>query len=246
MTDRLIRDELLESPRYTRDLTKVARDDANRCRICYMALLLKCDSFGNYTADPYRLWKVWHEFAVVEDDVGGLLDKLAKVDLIRLYAVQNDRGESVKLLHVPRFRQRLRYTKRRAFPASPWDEVPADMPADQDPAEHSPGAHPVRTRSAPGAHRRSEGSEVKDMKLRAHDDNPVDKFGGKEANPLGNMPINGKTAAVQLPKRWWLTEDGTKAAGLQVGVRPHTHESWEAFRARIRAALTALRDAAKH
>jgi hypothetical protein len=130
MPDRLLRDELLDSERWIN-----LKDNADR--VAYIALLLRCDVFGNYVASEVRLIRLWRDYGINNSQlVAKTLDELAEQDLVRLYAVDNS-----PYLHIPRFRQRLRYTATRKFPPSPWDQGAALNP---------PGANQERTGMPPG------------------------------------------------------------------------------------------------
>lgn len=108
MPDRIIRDELLESARWLS-----LKDNADR--LSFIALLLKADTLGNFSAEPFRLLRLWRDFGInTEALVSKTLSELADHDLIRLY-----KFEGSPYLHLPRFDQRLRYFKR-TFPLSPW------------------------------------------------------------------------------------------------------------------------------
>lgn len=108
MPDRIIRDELLESERWLS-----LKDNADR--LAYIALLLRADSLGNFTAEPYRLMRMWRDFGISTLQlVAKTMSELADHDLIRLYAS----GEKA-LLHIPRFNSYSRYLSR-IYPLSPW------------------------------------------------------------------------------------------------------------------------------
>jgi len=108
MPDRIIRDELLESTKWLS-----LKDNADR--LAYVALLLKADSLGNFSAEPQRLVRMWRDFGITTPElVAKTLMELSESDLIRLYE-----ADGKTLLHIPRYRQRLRYLKR-VFPISPW------------------------------------------------------------------------------------------------------------------------------
>src|SRR4030095_10766546 len=108
MPDRVIRDELLESKRWLS-----LKDNADR--LAYIALLLKADSLGNFSAEPFRLLRLWRDFGInTEAQVAKCLSELADHALVRLYQV-----EARPYLHIPRFGQRIRYLYR-VFPHSPW------------------------------------------------------------------------------------------------------------------------------
>ena len=109
MPDRIIRDELLESERWLS-----LKDNADR--LAYIALLLKADSLGNYTAEKFRLMRLWRDFGISTVLlVAKTLSELSDHDLIRIYE-----SDGKDLLHIPRFGQRnTRYIKR-TYALSPW------------------------------------------------------------------------------------------------------------------------------
>jgi len=113
MPDRIIRDELLESERWLS-----LKDNADR--LAFIALLLRADSLGNFTAEPFRLMRLWRDFGInTVALVAKTLAELADHDLVRLYGEKLATGQS-SLLHIPRFGQRnTRYVKR-IYAMSPW------------------------------------------------------------------------------------------------------------------------------
>lgn len=125
MPDRIIRDELLESERWLS-----LKDNADR--LAFIALLLSADSLGNFSAEPFRLMRLWRDFGIGTTAlVAKTLAELSDHDLIRLYA-----AEEKPHLHIPRFRQRTRYLKR-VFPHSPWTTTEQN----QGIADNSPDCH---------------------------------------------------------------------------------------------------------
>lgn len=109
MPDRIIRDELLESERWLS-----LKDNADR--LAFLALLLRADSLGNFTAERYRLLRLWRDFGIgTLALVNKTLTELVDHDLVRLYP-----ADGREWLHIPRFGQRnTRYIKR-VCPLSPW------------------------------------------------------------------------------------------------------------------------------
>jgi hypothetical protein len=208
---------LLESSRWLS-----LKDNADR--LAYLALLLKADAFGNFTADPWRLRRLWSDFGIVNDQaVAKTLAELVDHDLVRMYTEDGNR-----YLHIPRYRQRLRYTKRRSAPASPW----CDREENQQHAEHSPGAHPSVTGRSPGAHRRrkegSEGSEVKEEKDAR--EQPVDNSAqlATVTHALASkLKTNGNNGG------WWKTADGIAAKGKALGIEGKVGETLEAYKDRL-------------
>ena len=142
MPDRIIRDELLESEKWLS-----LKDNADR--LAFIALLLKADSLGNFSAEPFRLMRLWRDFGINTISlVAKTLCELSDHDLVRPYQVSDK-----QLLHIPRFRQRLRYlSESRNFPISPWttDEQKQIL------AKNSPDSHLSVTRHSPPEVKRSE------------------------------------------------------------------------------------------
>lgn len=133
MPDRIIRDELLESEKWLS-----LKDNADR--LAFISLLLKADSLGNFSGETYRLMRLWRDFGINTIAlVCKTLSELVDADLVRLYEV-----EERKLLHIPRYRQSLRFISR-IFPPSPWT-TPEQK---QRLKETSHSALPVPTECAP-------------------------------------------------------------------------------------------------
>lgn len=146
MPDRIIRDELLESNRWLS-----LKDNADR--LAYVALLLRADSLGNFSAEPFRLMRLWRDFGInTEALVAKTLTELADHDLVRLYT-----ADQKPLLHLPRYQQRVRYLKR-IFHPSPWTTESQKQRLIKD----APDLHQSLTSLSPDEVKRSEekGSEV--------------------------------------------------------------------------------------
>jgi len=136
----MIRDELLESERWLS-----LKDNADR--LAYLALLLRADSLGNFSAEQFRLLRLWRDFGInTAQLVAKTLAELVDHDLIRLYKS----GEK-PLLHIPRYQQRLRHLKR-VFPPSPWTTETEK----QRLTENSPVLSPTQDRLASAEVKRSE------------------------------------------------------------------------------------------
>jgi len=150
MPDRIIRDELLESERWLS-----LKDNADR--LAYVALLLRADSLGDFSAEPFRLLRLWRDFGINTTAlVSKTLTELADHDLIRLY-----QADVKPYLHIPRFQQRTRYIKR-VFPLSPW----ATDEQKQAVAHNSP----VHSQSVTGC-AQQKGSEVKGSEVKRRETN---------------------------------------------------------------------------
>ncbi|MFM7008397.1 MAG: hypothetical protein ACKO0Z_03575, partial [Betaproteobacteria bacterium] len=110
MPDRLIRDEILESERWV-----ALKDNADR--LAYIALLLRVDDYGNFSAERFRLMRLWRDFGITTTElVSKTLAELIDHELIGLYEV-----EKKPFLHVMRFKNMRRYWSRK-YPHSPFDE----------------------------------------------------------------------------------------------------------------------------
>ena len=189
--DRIIRDELLESERWLS-----LRD--NSARICFIALLLKADPFGNLEANPHRLMRLWRDFGIKSpQQVSSTLAELQDCDLIRLYE-----ADSKQFLHIPRFRQNLRFVKR-IHPLSPW----TTLQQKQRLAQESPGAHPVGTALAHSAHGRSEVKRSEEK--RSEVPVPVDKaFPTSLENEVQRLCIKcGKPANLHVNGSYYCKRD---------------------------------------
>jgi hypothetical protein len=110
MPDRILRDEILESDRW---LGLPSADD----RLVYIALLLRCDDFGNLEGGLSRLFRFVERFTSIKsaEHTALTLLHLVDADLIRRYEV-----DGRELYHIPRFRPHQQYLTRK-MPASPWD-----------------------------------------------------------------------------------------------------------------------------
>lgn len=96
MPDRIIRDELLRSHRYV-------TLSSDTLRVLFVHLILSADSLGNAEATTTALGAAMGR-QVDEATAAKWLSELADVDLVRTYQAAGKR-----YVHVPRFRQRLRY-----------------------------------------------------------------------------------------------------------------------------------------
>lgn len=96
MPDRIVRDELLRSHRY-RTLS------SDTVRLLFLHLLLTVDNLGNAEATSTAIGDVLHR-NVDAQTAAKLLSELADADLVRSYQVGGK-----PYLHIPRFRQRLKY-----------------------------------------------------------------------------------------------------------------------------------------
>ena len=106
MPDRVIRDDILDSERYL----SLSSDTA---RLCFLHLILVADDLGNCDGSNLFLRRRVLVCNLSEAAVTKIISELADTDLIRLYE-----HEGKRLIHIPRFRQRIRYIKR-AHPRPP-------------------------------------------------------------------------------------------------------------------------------
>lgn len=134
MPDRIIRDELLESDRWL----SLSR---NTHRLAFVCLITAADALGNMEGTDARLWRLWRDPLKLDDRkaISEILESLVCNDLVRLYEVDGKR-----LIHIPRYKQRLRYLGR-INPPSPW----TTNEQKQQIAKNSPGDSQARTGRAP-------------------------------------------------------------------------------------------------
>jgi len=118
MPDRIVRADILESPRWL-DLS------SDTHRLVYLGILLCVDDFGNVEGGR-RLWRKVHGFSQIktEQDFVKLMSELQDVDLVRRYTATTSDDEQREYWHVPRFRNLRRYTSRKC-PISPWCDATA-------------------------------------------------------------------------------------------------------------------------
>lgn len=100
MPDRLIRDEIMRSRRFRRLPTDTHR-------LLFVYLLLSADPFGNLEGDSENLGAILRR-DLSDDEARELIAALSDVDLVRPYEV-----DGKQLIHIPRYRQRLKYEKGR-------------------------------------------------------------------------------------------------------------------------------------
>jgi hypothetical protein len=106
MADRVIRDELLTSGRYWSVSIEAQR--------LFVHLLLNADDTARFSGVNFTVRTACFPGQAVEPEkVEKLLSELADVDLIRLYMI-----EQIRFIFIPRFKQRLRFTKSK-YPAPP-------------------------------------------------------------------------------------------------------------------------------
>ena len=111
MTDRVVRDEILQSGRWL-DLP------TDTDRLAFFGLMLICDDFGNLEGGSKRLFRFLHGFTQVKTEEAAIttLMHLADADMARRYEVAGR-----EYWHIPRLRPHRQYLSRKV-PASPWDD----------------------------------------------------------------------------------------------------------------------------
>lgn len=215
MPDRIVRDELLESDRWL----NVPR---NTHRLAFVCLLLQADALGNMEGSDGRLWRLWRDTLKLDarTAIAEILEALLSQDLIRLYEVDGKR-----LIHIPRYRQRLRYLGS-VSPPSPWTTEDQKQRLEK----RSPGASQVVTGRAPAEVKRRE-VEVK----RSEEKNfltpglgvDVDLQRARETrtpNPDGDKSPKAKSNPPPRPARGVADQKGVEALARYFGVWPLTGE----------------------
>lgn len=108
MPDRVIRDELLTSERYWSVSIEAQR--------LFVHLLLNADDVGRFSGKNYTIRSsCFPGQAVDPGKVEKMLTELHDADLVRIYECDSER-----FIFLPRFKQRLRFTKSR-YPAPPLE-----------------------------------------------------------------------------------------------------------------------------
>jgi hypothetical protein len=212
MPDRVIRDELLRSHRY-RTLT------SDTVRMLFMHLLLCVDALGNGEATTTAVCDAIGR-PVDDPTVSKWLAELADCDLIRVYVVDGKR-----YLHIPRFRQRLRYLKGK-HPRPPKEvecrEIRELLQKVRLQSDHSQTT--VRQEE-----KRSE------EKINIGSVEPVDNF-AEMATVTHELASKLKTNG---NSQWWRTAEGIAAKGRAIGVPARPGETLDAYKARLFDAIKA-------
>lgn len=132
---RVVRKGLLESERWL-----TLKDNADR--LAYLSILLSCDDYGNYSAERYRLMRMWRDFGITSVElVAKCLAELQSHDMIGLYEV-----DGRPFLHVFRLFNSKQWWWR-SFPQSPFPDD-EDNPKKQRVSEIS--IKPVSDQHKPG------------------------------------------------------------------------------------------------
>jgi hypothetical protein len=213
MPDRIIRDELLESPRFLS-----LKDNADR--LAYIALLLSADDLGNFDGDLFRLVRLWRDFGIATRELAAkTLSELTDADLVRVYQVD---GKSY--VHLPRFRQRLRYVNGK-FPRPPEHIDTCKINALQEKRQ-------TKVRPQSGLSQAQDGrseekrSEVKRSKPHAREVVPVDNFANRQQTPDGDKSPKDKPETLSATGQWWKTNDGIAAKAREVGLQARPGKSF--------------------
>lgn len=230
MPDRVIRDELLESPRFLG-----LKDNADR--LAYIALLLSADDLGNFDGDLFRLTRLWRDFGILSRELAAKsLSELADADLVRPYQI-----DGKPYLHLPRFRQRLRYTKGK-YPRPPANVDTCNINELQEKSLTTVRPQSVRSQAQDGRSEEKR-SEEKRSKPRARNPEPVDNSGAGTEKPVGNKlpktqnPETREAVTVgALIGQWWRTPQGIEQRARLLGVVPKAGESHSELKQRLFAA----------
>jgi hypothetical protein len=225
MPDRVIRDELLESPRFL-----ALKDNADR--LAYIALLLSADDLGNFDGDLFRLARLWRDFGINGRELAAkTLAELVEADLVRMYQV-----DGKHYLHVPRFRQRLRYVNGK-FP-----RPPESIDTCKINTLHEKRQTTVRPKSdssqAQDGRSEEKRSEVKYTYARAKL-SPVDNSASGKPKPDGDKSPNSKPETVSPAGQWWKTDEGIQAKASEVGLQARPGESFRDLKDKVFAYINA-------
>lgn len=109
MPQRIIREEIITSPRYW--------SVSDKAKILFYHLLLSVDDTARFSGNSFTIRaKCFPSIGLELDTLENLLDELSSQDMIRIYVVNKER-----FIFIPRFRQRIRYINSK-YPA-PSEEV---------------------------------------------------------------------------------------------------------------------------
>ena len=191
MPDRIVRDELLESDRWL----NVPR---NTHRLAFVCLLLQADALGNMEGSDGRLWRLWRDTLKLDarTAIAEILESLLSQDLIRLYEFDGKR-----LIHIPRYRQRLRYLGN-VSPPSPWTTEEQKQRLEKK----SPGASQALTGRAPAEVKRRE----VEVKRREVEEKGLGVTPTSSARATGTGPNPGTLTQTLTPLLEKLTKDKPK------------------------------------
>jgi hypothetical protein len=227
MPDRVIRDELLQSPRFL-----ALKDNADR--LAYIALLLSADDLGNFDADLFRLMRLWRDFGISTRELAAkTLAELADTDLVRVYSV-----DGRQYVHLPRYRQRLRYTVGK-FPRPPAEVDTCKISMLQE--KRQTAARPKTDFGQTADGRREVKRSEEKYTQRAREPLPVDNSAGRRPKPDGDKSPERQQqhpqTAVAAIGQWWKTDLGIEQQARAVGVQAKPGESHRELKDRVFAAL---------
>ncbi len=226
MSDRVLRDELLDSDRYW-----ALPSDTHR--MLFTHLVLTADDLGNAEAGTGAIRRrlLQREQPISAEAAAKLLTELQAVDIIRLFEVDGKR-----YAHIPRFRQRLRSYKR----VNPRPPSKIEDKEINELMEKLSGTSQSDDRQLPDTcGRRKEGR--KETKNYARDAQPVDNFsagahGPPKSNPTGKgfPKVNGngqahgaRPLAAILRTAWRSHQAGIAQVAAYLELAPNPGESWE-------------------
>lgn len=222
----MIRPGLLESERFL-----TLPDD--RCRLAFVAAILKADDLGNLEANPGDLRRLWRDLGADNlPEVERIRAELARADLIRCYEVD---GKSYA--HLPRFRQRLRYYKR-ANPRPPAHiedkEISEIMRKQSDQSRTRVGLQSAEVKRSRSEVNTKALTAPLGSNLQIPTAEPVDNFSGNSAS------LNNDTAKPNGHSgQQWGNPAWVAATAKLVDLKAAPLESQSAFRDRVYAALQA-------
>lgn len=224
MPDRVIRDELLESPRFLS-----LKDNADR--LAYLALLLSADDLGNFDGDLFRLARLWRDFGITTRELAAkTLSELTDADLVRVYQVE---GKSY--VHLPRFRQRLRYVNGK-FPRPPEGIDTCKINMLQEKRQTTVRPQSARSQSQDGRSEEKR-SEVNPTRARPQ---PVDNSAAPQQKPDGNkLPERQNPTTQPAAAQWWKTDDGIAGKAREIGLQARPGESFRDLKDKVFAYIHA-------
>jgi hypothetical protein len=246
MPDRVIRDELLDSDRWL----GLGHDTE---RLAFVAMLLRCDDFGNMEGGVQRLFRTLSPCTQIKtpENMAAVLQHLADADLIRLYQV-----DGRELIHIPRLRPHRQYLVRKV-PASPWCDVNTPLGKVKRVIERGLARNVVTTsqqRSNDVAQGVGVGVGVgvgEILKTRARKAVPVDNFPQPATATETSKPDGDKSPELPKPNppsvpnppsagsKWWHTPQGIEAQARTVGVAAKPGESHRELKDRVFAMIHA-------
>ena len=202
MADRIIRDELLTSERYW-SVSIEARE-------LFIHVLLNADDTARFSGNNYTIRTACYPGQSVNPEkLEGLLSSLHDADLVRFYE-----AGGLRFIFIPRFKQRLRFTKSK-YPAPP------NGISDLHVEKSDSGKTISGTESD---HRPQKRSEVK----RSEENTPP------KSPPRGTSGEKGSTSK---PSQWFESEEGIEAKGKELGIEARPGESWPQYKRRLFEAM---------